>query len=84
MHVVYVLKSEKDGNLYIGCTSNLNERIAAHNSGKVRSTKSRVPLELIFSESYVDKYQAFLAERMYKTAKGKRILKEKIKNCQIV
>ena len=79
MYTVYVLKSEKDGNLYVGCTSDLQKRIASHNSGKVRSTKSRVPLRLVFSEVFKDKHDAFFTERMYKTAKGKKILKEKIK-----
>jgi len=79
MYYVYVLKSKKDSNLYIGCTSNLENRLNYHNSRKVKSTKSRVPFEIIYSESYTDKYQAFKKERGYKTAKGKKELKLKIK-----
>jgi putative endonuclease len=52
--------------------------MSEHNSGKVLSTKSRLPLKLIYSENYDNKYDAFNAERLYKTAKGKRILKDKI------
>jgi len=79
MHYVYVLKSKKDNNLYIGCTSNLENRLKYHNSGRVRSTKSRIPFKMIYSENYVDKYRAFEMEEYYKTARGKKELKLKIK-----
>lgn len=75
MYFVYVLKSKKDGNLYIGCTKDILERIKYHNSGKVRSTKSRIPFEILYSETYDNKYEAFNKEKYYKTAKGKKELK---------
>ena len=78
MYTIYILKSLKDNNLYIGCTSNLGKRLLAHNKGAVRSTKKRRPFKLIFKEEYQNKYQAFNEERYYKTAKGKRELKAKI------
>jgi putative endonuclease len=80
MHSIYVLKSLKDGKLYIGCTSNLGKRIISHNNGDVKSTKSRRPLKLIYNENYINKYKAFNKERYYKTAKGKKEIKEKIIN----
>ncbi|OHA57021.1 MAG: hypothetical protein A2114_01250 [Candidatus Vogelbacteria bacterium GWA1_51_14] len=86
-YYVYVLKSSKDNKLYIGCTQDLKKRLAMHNSGQVKSTRSRRPFELIYSEGYDDKYQAFYRERFYKTAKGKREVKskiEKINHCGIV
>lgn len=84
MHYIYVLKSQKDGNLYIGCTSDIENRIQHHNNGKVFSTKSRRPFVLIFKEEYSDIYQAYRIERYYKTAKGKKELREKMKYCGIV
>ncbi|MFH1894471.1 MAG: GIY-YIG nuclease family protein [Patescibacteria group bacterium] len=85
MQVVYVLKSLKDNNLYIGCTSDIEKRLSEHNSGKVGSTKGRIPFKLIYKENYSDKYLAFDKERYYKTAKGKKELKNKIVNhCGIV
>lgn len=85
MYYIYVLKSEKDGNLYVGCTENISKRLECHNSGKVLSTKSRRPFKLIFKEEYTDKYKAFNTERYYKTAKGKEELKNKIKDyCGVV
>ena len=52
MFYVYVLKSLKDNNLYIGSTNNLERRIKEHNDGKSISTKSRIPFELIYYEAY--------------------------------
>ncbi len=84
MHTVYVLKSLKDDDLYIGCTSDLEKRLLEHSRGKVQSTKNRRPFKVIFKEEYSDKYQAFNQEKYYKTAKGKRELKKKIDYCGVV
>ncbi|MEK7111153.1 MAG: GIY-YIG nuclease family protein, partial [Patescibacteria group bacterium] len=43
----YVLQSEKDGNLYIGFTDNVEKRLREHNEGINISTKSRVPFKLL-------------------------------------
>jgi len=40
MYYVYIIKSLKDNNLYIGRTNNLERRITEHNRGAVRATKS--------------------------------------------
>lgn len=52
MFCLYILKSLKDGNLYIGSTSNLKRRLEEHNSGKVFLTKTRIPFELVYTEVY--------------------------------
>jgi len=52
MFYVYVLKSQKDHDLYIGSTNSLERRLKEHNEGKVFSTKSRIPLEIIYYEAY--------------------------------
>lgn len=52
MFYVYVLKSEKDDQLYIGSTNNLRRRFLEHNTGKVSSTKSRRPFQLRYYEAY--------------------------------
>ncbi|RLC36776.1 GIY-YIG nuclease family protein, partial [candidate division Kazan bacterium] len=55
MYYVYILKSEKDGKMYVGSTSNLKRRFYEHNSGKSPSTQNRQPLKLIFYEAYQSK-----------------------------
>lgn len=49
-YFVYVLKSLNDNNFYTGFTSNLFERIQEHNSGKVVSTRYRIPFKLVYYE----------------------------------
>ncbi len=40
-----------DGSLYTGWTTDLQQRLAMHNSGKgARYTRSRLPVELVWSE----------------------------------
>ncbi len=52
MFYLYILKSTKDDSLYIGSTNDLRRRLSEHNSGKVRSTKSRTPFVLRYYESF--------------------------------
>jgi len=57
MFYVYILKNKKDRNLYIGSTNDLRRRMREHNTGRVFSTKSRRPFELIYYEAYkAEKY----------------------------
>jgi putative endonuclease len=66
MFFVYLIKSKKDGLLYVGCTSNLTERIKKHNEGMVVSTKNRIPFELVYFEGYKSKEDAFRREHNLK------------------
>ena len=66
MFYVYVLKSEKDGNLYTGYTNDLKRRVEEHNYGQNRSTKSRTPFTLIYYEAYKSKEDATHREKMLK------------------
>ena len=54
MFYVYLLKSRKDNDLYIGFTNNLKRRVQEHNNGLVASTKLRRPFELIHSATNPD------------------------------
>jgi len=82
MHWIYVLQSKKDNKLYIGSTGDLNQRIKCHNKGKVRSTKSRRPLKLIYSEEYDTVTQARQCENFLKTGQGRECLKGNILNME--
>ena len=80
MHYVYILQSQKDKKLYIGLTSDLKNRVKEHNAGECKSTKLRVPLELIFYEAYLNKEDAMRREKYFKTTKGKTILRQMLKS----
>ena len=80
MYSLYILRSKKDYNIYIGVSSNLKKRIEEHNSGKSFATSFRLPFELIYCEIYKDKRDAFNREKMLKYyGQGLRRLKERLK-----
>jgi len=70
-YFVYILTSLKDSKRYIGMTSDLNKRLKEHNSGKVKSTKNRRPLELIYTEEFTSKQDALNRETFFKSHKQK-------------
>ncbi len=74
-YYVYILRSLKDGNFYIGCTSDLKRRLARHNGGWVRSTKARRPFVLVYWEELQTRSEAMRRERKLKSFKKKDKLK---------
>jgi putative endonuclease len=71
MYYVYILKSQKDRNLYIGQTSNLEQRLQYHNSGRIKSTRKRTPFELIYVEKFPTRGEAMKREKVLKDIKSK-------------
>ena len=80
MHYVYVLRSFKDKELYVGRTGDLKERLSEHSRGRVESTKDRRPLKLIYYETGNNIKDAVHRENYLKTSWGKRYLKHRLKN----
>jgi putative endonuclease len=78
-YYVYVLKLN-NGQLYVGLTSDLKRRYNEHSKGKVKATRRRRPLELIYCEAYRVKKDAEKRERYLKSTKGKRTLKLQLHN----
>mgnify|MGYP001615597829 CR=1 FL=1 len=80
MYWVYFLYSKKLGNVYVGCTNNLEKRLKEHQGGLVESTKNRRPLLLIYKENYSNLSIARRREKYLKSLYGcrerKRIFKE--------
>jgi len=68
MFYVYVLKSKKDNKLYFGYSENLKRRISEHKRGKVDNTKHRLPVELIYYESYRNINDAKEREKSFKNS----------------
>jgi putative endonuclease len=73
----YILKSLKDNGYYYGHTSDIDSRLVKHNSKKVRSTKSRTPFVVHYLETFQTKSEAYKQELFFKSADGKKYLKEK-------
>lgn len=72
MYFVYILYSEKDCRLYVGCTSNLKTRFVKHTNGKILATRDRRPLILIYSEKFQNKGGAFNRGRFLKSLWGSK------------
>jgi predicted GIY-YIG superfamily endonuclease len=75
---MYILRSIIDKDLYIGSTNNMRRRLTEHNSGKVDSTKSRIPFSL---EAYIavkDQAKAIELEQYFKTGSGRGVLQKGI------
>ena len=79
-YYVYVLQSDYDKDFYVGYTKDLIKRIAEHNAGKVRSTKDRRPMRLVYWEGSLSQKDALKREKYLKTAWGKRYLKNRMKD----
>lgn len=75
----YVLFSEKDNNLYTGYTADLENRLKEHKTGKVFSTKSRLPIKLIYCEACLEEKDALQREKYLKSGKGKKYLKNRLR-----
>src|SRR3989344_7928506 len=75
MFYIYVLRSKTDDKLYVGFCNDLKRRFNEHNSGKVRSTESRVPFEIVYNEACLSENQAIKREKYFKTGFGRNFLK---------
>jgi putative endonuclease len=78
---VYMVRCS-DGTLYTGISNDLEKRIKAHNSGKdgARYTRSRKPVELVYSEQVESKSAAARLE--YQIKRLPRNKKELIVRCE--
>ncbi|SDL55505.1 Predicted endonuclease, GIY-YIG superfamily [Salinimicrobium catena] len=74
---VYLLKCSNNS-VYVGCTSNLEQRIKEHNSGKVKSTQYRIPVSVTTKITFNDKYKAYNFEKYLKTGSGRAFLNKRL------
>lgn len=58
MYYVYIIKSVKFDEIYIGSTPNVVKRLADHNNGLSRHTKKYLPWKIVYLEGYADKNEA--------------------------
>jgi putative endonuclease len=70
MFYVYILKSVKSEHYYVGHTSDLHRRLIDHNSGLVVSTKKHLPWNIIHTEVFNSKSEAYKRELKIKSYKG--------------
>jgi putative endonuclease len=80
VYYVYILRSKKDRQFYIGYTGNLTKRVELHNKGRIESTKYRKPFQLVYYEVCINKEDALHREKYLKTTYGNRYIRNRIKH----
>jgi len=72
MYEVYILYSSKYNKIYVGYTSNLQDRLLSHNElGTKGWTVKYRPWKLLYTEIFEKKESALLREKELKGAKGR-------------
>jgi len=70
---VYILKC-CDASFYTGCTSNITDRLIRHNNRQVKYTSSRLPIEIIVTINFNNKYRAYEFESYLKSGSGRAFM----------
>lgn len=76
MYTVYILQSVKDKKTYVGYSGDFKRRFKKHNSGRVKATKHRYPLKVLFVEKFENESEAKKRELYWKNGGGRRKLKK--------
>jgi putative endonuclease len=79
MFFVYILYSSKRDRYYVGYTSEIENRVAKHNSGSTPSTKSGIPWVLVYSEKFEFKTDAIKREKGIKNMKCRKYIEDLVK-----
>lgn len=74
-YFVYVLQN-REKELYIGQTKNIDDRITRHNTGRSLSTKNKGPYILIHKEEFNTRAEAVRREKELKSGQGRKWIKE--------
>lgn len=80
MFTVYIIQSVKTHGYYVGCSSNLYQRIEKHNHGANKFTRNKSPWILVYKEILPTKHLALIRERQIKNYKGGRAFKKLLLN----
>jgi len=74
MWFVYIVECQ-DSSLYTGITNNLEKRLKMHNEKKgAKAIKGKLPVKLVYQESYNEKKLALSREREIKSFKREQKL----------
>ncbi len=73
---VYAISSLDFNYIYVGMSTNVNERIERHNSGRERTTRHYAPYKLIYLEECKNRIEARKREKYWKSGVGKEQLRE--------
>jgi len=75
MFYVYILETKNTG-FYVGCTSDLKDRLSRHSKGEITATKGKLPIKLYAYFAFNNKYTAYNFEKYLKSGSGRAFLKK--------
>ena len=75
MWYVYILRCV-DNTHYVGCTSDLKQRLIRHHAKEVSYTSTRLPVMIEIYTAFSDKYKAFKYEKYLKSGSGRAFAKK--------
>ena len=79
MFTVYVLYSENFDKIYIGYTSNLEQRFLSHNKlAKKGWTMQFRPWKIIHTEEFETKQEALKREKQLKSSRGRNWIRQEL------
>jgi len=80
MFQVYALYSSKFNEIYIGYSTNAENRLASHNHERNKGyTKRYQPWEMVFKEEFKTRSEAMKREKELKTAMGRDYVWKEVK-----
>ncbi|MCB0804129.1 MAG: GIY-YIG nuclease family protein [Flavobacteriales bacterium] len=79
MYTVYILYSNSKDKYYVGHTSDIEDRLTRHNTGRNKSTKYGVSWELVYKEAFSTKSEAYQRELEIKKKKSRVYIEKLIK-----
>jgi putative endonuclease len=84
MFIVYVLYSQTFDKIYVGYTSNLEQRFKSHNELAKKGWTVRFrPWSILFTEQFSSKELASAREKQLKSAKGRLYIRQQIGQSKI-
>jgi putative endonuclease len=79
MFTVYVLQSIHFDKIYIGYTSNLENRVMSHNHSQNKGwTRSFMPWRVVYTEIFESKQDAMSREKELKSFRGRTFIRNEI------
>ncbi|MEM6738055.1 MAG: GIY-YIG nuclease family protein, partial [Bacteroidota bacterium] len=76
MYIVYAISRLTRTYIYVGLTSNLQNRIERHNKGYERTTKPYAPFKVIYTKKFPTRPEERSHEKHMKSGSGKEKLRQ--------
>jgi putative endonuclease len=77
MFTVYILLCS-DNTYYVGCTSNLENRLIRHNRKEVHYTQDKLPIEVVSTINFPEKHMAYNFEKYLKSGSGRAFMYKRL------